>query len=391
MSEYGVTERGFVPRTYDEILEDFKAKAREVFGSDVDLSDTSPLLKLLQIYALELHNLWQQLEAVYYSAYLHTASGDSLDDVVALLGFRREPARRATGTVTFSRSTPADRDVVIPKGTRVATSDGSVVFRTTGAVTLAAGETSVDAPVEAEEPGAKGNVAANTITKLIDPVTGIESVNNTEPTSGGRDKETDAALRLRVWRQLAGAGRGTLAAIKASVAKVEGVRAVKVEENDTMNDGTASGGLPPKSFRVTVHGGDDDAVAQAIFDAKPAGIRAYGDVVGTAYDQDGNAYTIHFARPTVVPIYVDVSITSDGSAISTQDVKDAVKAYVNGLGIGDDVIYAKVVAAVMNIPGVVDATVYIDTTSPPAGQNNIAIGDAEVAETDDDKITVTVS
>lgn len=391
MSEYGVTEQGFIPRTYDEILEDFKAKAKELLGSDVDLSDTSPLLKLLQIYALELHSLWQQLEAAYYSAYLHTASGDSLDNVVALLGFQREPARRATGTVTFSRSTPADQDIVIPKGTRVATSDGSVVFRTTGAVTLAAGETSVNASVESEEPGAKGNVAANTITKLVDPVTGIESVNNTEPTSGGQDRETDAALRLRVWLQLAGAGRGTLAAIKASVAKIDGVRAVKIEENDTTNDETASGGLPPKSFRVIVRGGDDDAVAQAIFDAKPAGIQAYGDVAGTAYDQDGNAYTIYFTRPTAVQIYVDVSITSDGSAISTQGVKDAVKEYINGLSIGDDVIYAKVVAAVMSIPGVVDATVYIDTTSPPAEQNNIAIGDGEVAETDDDKITVTVS
>jgi len=38
-------------------------------------------------------------------------------------------------------------------------------------------------------------------------------------------------------------------------------------------------------------------------------------------------------------------------------IRDAVQGYVNGLGIGDDVILAEVVAAVMSVPGVVDVKV----------------------------------
>jgi uncharacterized phage protein gp47/JayE len=140
-----------------------------------------------------------------------------------------------------------------------------------------------------------------------------------------------------------------------------------------------------------VWGGDDQAIAQAIFDAKPAGIRPYGDISATAYDIDGNPHTIYFSRPTIVSIYVDVSIVSDGTAIDPQTVKDAIKNYINNLEIGEDIIYAKVLATVMSIPGVVDATVKIDTASPPAGTSNISIADNKIAQTDDDKITVTIS
>ncbi|AIY89881.1 baseplate J/gp47 family protein [Geoglobus acetivorans] len=388
---YGVTANGFVPKPFSVIMDELKLLAKQEFGEDIDLSENSRFLRFLRLVAKREDALWQLLEDVYYAGYIDFATGQSLDNIAALVGFVRTPASKATGTVTFSRSTPATADITIPAGTRVATSDGSVTFRTTQAVTLSAGSTSVDAPIEAEQAGSSGNVAANTITKIVDPVSGIESVNNANPTSGGRDAETDEELRYRIKNTLASKGKATVEAIKASVLAVDGVKTVRVEENDTINDYTSTGGLPPKSFRVFVFGGADSDIAQAIFDAKPAGIQPYGDVSATAYDQDGNAYTIYFSRPKVVNIYVDVQITSDGTSIDTQTVIDAVKDYINNLDIGEDVIYAKVLASVMNIQGVVDATVKIDTTSPPAGTSNIAIADTEIAQTDDTMITVTVS
>lgn len=388
---YGVTDSGFIPKPFSVILEELKQLAKQEFGDDIDLSENSRFLRFLKVVAYREDQLWQLLEDAYYASYIDFATGSNLDNIAALVGFTRIPAAKATGTVTFSRSTAATEDITVPAGTRVATSDESVVFKTTEAVTLAAGNTSVDAPIEAIEPGSAGNVAANTITKIIDPISGIESVNNANPTSGGRDTETDEEFRYRIKITLAAKGKATLDAIKAAVLEVEGVKTVKIEENDTINDYTDTGGLPPKSFRVFVHGGEDADIAQAIFDSKPAGIRPYGDIAATAYDQDGNAYTIYFSRPTQVSIYVDVSITSDGTSIDEQTVKDAIKAYINNLEIGEDVIYAKVLAAVMNIQGVVDATVKIDTASPPAGTSNIAIADTEIAQTDDTLITVTIS
>ncbi len=391
MTEYGVTARGFVPKPFRVILEELKLLAKQEFGDDIDLSENSRFLRFLEIIAKREDELWQLAEKIYYSAFIDFATGQILDNIATLVGYKRIPARRATGTVVFSRSTPAPSDIIIPAGTRVATSDESVVFQTTEAVVLVAGSTRVEAPIEAVEPGSAGNVAANTITKIVDPISGIESVNNPNPTKGGRYAETDEEFRYRIKTTIQSLGKATLDAIVARVKSVEGVKAVKIEENDTMNDYTAQGGLPPKSFRVFVWGGDDQAIAQAIFDSKPAGIRPYGDISATAYDIDGNPHMIYFSRPTVVPIYVKVQITSDGTLIDQQTVKNVIKDYINGLGIGEDVIYTKILAAVMNIQGVKDATIYIGTSSPPAGTSNIDIGETEMAQTDDDKITVTIS
>jgi uncharacterized phage protein gp47/JayE len=388
---YGVTTNGFISKDFDAILEDYKQQAKQRYGDDIDLTPSSPLYEILATAAYREAVLWQVLEDAYYAGYIDFATGQSLNDVVALIGFTRIPAAKATGTVTFSRSTPASQDITIPAGTRVATSDESVVFKTTDAITLQTGNTSVDASIEADQPGSSGNVAANTITKIIDPISGIESVNNSVATSEGRETETDEELRTRVKTTIQSLGKATLDAIIAKVRNVDGVKTASILENDTINDNTGTGGLPPKSFRVFVWGGPDANVAQAIFDTKPAGIQPYGDVSSTAYDQDSNPYTIYFSRPTAVDIYVDVSITSDGGSIDAQTVKDAVKTYITNLEIGDDVIHAKVLAAIMNIQGVVDAIVKIDTTSPPAGTSNIAIADNEIAQTDDTKITVTIS
>ncbi|ADB58527.1 baseplate J/gp47 family protein [Archaeoglobus profundus] len=391
MTEYGVTSSGFIPKPYSVILEELKQLAKQEFGEDIDLSENSRLLRFLEIVAKREDELWQLAEDAYYAGFIDFATGSSLDFLAALVGYKRIEARKATGTVTFSRSTPTTSDIIIPAGTRVATSDESVIFKTTEAVVLKAGDTSVDAPIEAVEPGSAGNVATNTITKIIDPISGIESVTNPEPTSGGRDAETDEEFRYRIKATIQSLGRATLDAIVARVKSVEGVKSVKIEENDTMNDYTAEGGLPPKSFRVFVWGGDDQAVAQAIFDAKPAGIQPYGSVSAIAYDIDGNPHTVYFERPTEVPIYIDVQVTTDGTDATEQEIKDAIKAYFDTLELGDDVIYNKVVAAVMRVPGVADATVKIGKTSPPAGTSNIAIADNEIAVTDDDKITVTIS
>ena len=391
MTEYGVTSSGFIPKPFSVILEELKQLAKQEFGEDIDLSENSRLLRFLEIVAKREDELWQLHEDVYYTGYIDFATGQSLDLIAALIGYKRIAAKKATGTVTFSRLTPASSDITIPAETRVATSDESVVFKTTEAVTLAAGTTSVDAPIEAVEAGSAGNVAANTITKIMDPISGIEAVNNPNPTEGGRDTETDEEFRYRIKTTIQSLGNATLDAILAKVRNVKGVKTAKIEENDTMDDYTSTGGLPPKSFRVFVYGGSDADIAQAIFDSKPAGIRPYGSVAATAYDINGNPHTIYFERPTEVAIYVDVSITSDGTAIDAQTVKDAIKSYFDNLEIGDDVIYAKVLAAVMGIQGVVDASIKIDTASPPAGTSNITIDDNEIAVTDDDKITVTIS
>src|SRR4051794_5689560 len=56
-----------------------------------------------------------------YQYDIDSKSGQDLDDFVALFGFTRLPAKRATGTVVFQRSSPATANILIPAGTQLAT------------------------------------------------------------------------------------------------------------------------------------------------------------------------------------------------------------------------------------------------------------------------------
>ena len=101
---FGVTATGFIKKTYDDIITEKKAQAQTVFGADVDLTETSPLLKYIEATSMEEAQLWDMAESLYYSAFIETATGDSLDKAVKILGVIRKPSSKAEGEVTFTTS-----------------------------------------------------------------------------------------------------------------------------------------------------------------------------------------------------------------------------------------------------------------------------------------------
>ena len=71
-------------------------------------------------------------------------------------------------------------------------------FETTQEAVLEAGETAVDVPARAVEPGAAGNAAAGTIRAMAVAPVGVSGCTNPAGFSGGTDEEEDEALRARV-------------------------------------------------------------------------------------------------------------------------------------------------------------------------------------------------
>ncbi len=327
MTEYGVTTLGFIPKPFSVILEELKQLAKQEFGEDIDLSENSRLLRFLEIVAKREDELWQLAEDAYYAGFIDFATGQNLDRLVAILGIRRKQATKATGTVTFSRSTPATSDIVIPVGTRVSTADGSVVFQTVDEAILQQGQTSVDAAIEAVEPGSHGNVAANTITKLLDPISGIESVNNAFPTSGGSDAESDEELRYRAITY-APSAKATVYSIKSALLQIDGVTDVNISED-----------FGECKVIITVAGGDDDEITNTIEDVRAAGIQ------------------VTWQRPSIKTVTVTVSVTKIASydaATVQANVQTAIDNYINSLQIGEDVVYSDLAKAILAAEGVDD-------------------------------------
>lgn len=173
---------------------------------------------------------WNELDRVQRQQTLTDASAYTDEELTLLassLGLTRSPGVTATGSVTFrvANFTAGSNDIVIPIGTAVSTSGGLsnnnvVSFNTTVEKTFSAinantylnvatGFYELDVPVQAANPGVEGNVGAGAITTLINTISGVNSIVNILPTSGGSDEETNESLLARIQTKLMGTAAGT--------------------------------------------------------------------------------------------------------------------------------------------------------------------------------------
>lgn len=136
------------------------------------------------------------LPAVLDSMMPDTAAGDDLDRAAALYGVGRKSASTARGAVVFTGRPGATVAQNIP----VSNDMGRIYLTDHSAVIPAEGSVSV--PVTAAEPGAAYNTASGTVTTMPSALVGIESCSNPEAILGGVDRESDAALRDRLFARI---------------------------------------------------------------------------------------------------------------------------------------------------------------------------------------------
>jgi hypothetical protein len=205
---FGVTPDGFVLKGIDRIVADQQARARAMFGDDVDLTSGGALRKVLDAVAWDTHELWRGMEAQYYANFVTTATGPSLDLLGTDLGMPRRMLQ-ATGQVLFTLVNGAQgRRYVLPEGTLVRTSaPPTLAFRTVAPVTLDAATTpALAVGVRAVARGPAGNLPILQ-PLLIDPgwaalhlTLGSATVTPTNPGpfAGGELAEPDADYRARL-------------------------------------------------------------------------------------------------------------------------------------------------------------------------------------------------
>lgn len=389
---FGLNKDGFNRMRYADIIAEMNSRAKSVFGAGVNLSEYSPLGMFFKVVAFSMAVIWQLAEYVYYGAYKDTAEGYQLDGVCQYIGITRKPASYATGTVTFTGT----EGTVIPLQFLVST--GTYQFWTQQIATIPSGGT-VDVPIRAIELGNTSNVLSNTITTIVNPLTGVTAVTNALGTTGGADVETDESLRARYDESISLGGASTTSAIEAELLQVQNVVDARVIENVTM---ATVDGVPAKAFEPTVYGGTNADIADAIYRTKAAGIQAFGDIIVPITDDYGQIHNIGFSRVSEITVYVNVVLTTDAelfpvdgmATIETNIIKyiggtdaDSTKYY--GLGLGDDVVYTKIIGICHSVAGVTDVTVTLSTDNITFTAANVAIATGEVAVTDYAKVVIT--
>lgn len=396
MTTYGLTPSGFVPKTLAIIAAEMDAALKAAFGPETDTSAETVFGQLIGIFSEREALLWELAEAVFNSAYPDLAEDIALDNAVALTGHTRFPA---TYTRILGVALTGTAGTVVDAGTIFSVSGSpDIIFLTETAVTLTGSGDTVDCIAPETGPI---NVNAGTLTQIDTPVAGLVSVTNPFAAIPGRNMETDAELKIRRNTSLQISNAGPTGAIRTAILNLNAdesaiaIDFVYVFENTGST--TDINGRPAKSFEAIVYqaGGSterDQEIAQAIYDAKPAGIRAYGDVSMPVEDSFGQSHTVSFSRPEDVPIYLELDLRVGSSYPANGDdlVKTAIVTWGNSLGLGSDVVVnPMLIAQASTIAGITDIDVRIGTSLAPTLDNNITIGQTEISAWDTDNITIT--
>lgn len=381
-----VTPTGFVVQTTDDFEALLLQAEQAAFGAGVNASSSSIFGQLNSIMADQFSEMSEVLNDLSNSFNPETATGAALDALCAITGVIRLAATYSKVTLTVN----LNAGVTLPIG-RVVSAAGnpSVKFTTIAAVNNPGGSPA-SFPVDAWAT-VTGPVfaAAGSLTTIETPVTGWNSSTNALDATLGTDLETDSALRIRRQATLQASGSANAQAIRADVLEVPGVTQAAVFENPT--DITDGAGVPPHAFEVVVQGGADLDIANAIWGSKPIGIATYGSVTQPIIDYTGTSQNVKFSRPTDVPIYVDVSISVDGTYLGDTSVKSAIAAYISQFLLGQDVIVSQLYPVLLAVQGVTDIQhIYVSLAPTPTLPNNIVIPPRSLASNITANDTVTV-
>lgn len=236
--------------------------------------------------------------------------------------------------------------------------------------------------------------AIGDLTDIVTTYAGWDAVSNNVPANTGREAESDTALRQRWNNSLYTRSVGMTDSIASALLTLNGVTSAYVYEND--QDTTDADGRPPHSIEAVVNGGEVDEIGLVIWQKKSAGIDTYGSESVSINDSQGFPHTIHFNRPIVVPIYLDIAVTEYPEEALPPNAQtmivDAVINYGNTLTVGNDVILQRFMGAIyQNVPGIGYITVTASTDGVTYSSTNISIDARHVATFDPTRVQVTIS
>jgi uncharacterized phage protein gp47/JayE len=175
---------------------------------------------------------------------------------------------------------------------------------------------------------------AGTLNQIVTTVAGWDTVSNTNAALVGSEVETQAAFENRRYNSVAKNSRSAEASVYARVADISDVIATYVTGNRTNIAKTVDGyTLSPHSIYVAVIGGEDEEIAQAIYNSLSAGCDYNGNTTVEVTDENTGAIeNVTFMRPSDYPIYFRVTVQNDGNLPDDYEniIKEAIQANFYG-------------------------------------------------------------
>ncbi|MBD8500748.1 baseplate J/gp47 family protein [Paenibacillus arenosi] len=313
----------------DEMLEGLQT-------SQVAKREGTFVYDVLSPAALQLEQVYEQLEDVLRLGFAETTNGPYLDMRADEHGLQRKAPEAAQGSVRFSGRAGS----VITKGAIVATASGTL-FQTTQEVVFADSQP-VRVDITAVELGGSGNVPAGLINTVITELAGVQSVTNDSSTYGGYDGETDSELLARLLAKVRNpATSGNVDHYMQWAMDIAGIGDAKVFP--VWNG--------PGTVKVVLLSTEQRAPAQGLIDEVKQHIEKMRPI--------GAEVTIVAAKEVPVHIEVDVSLTQEGTdlALVRAEIERSATDYLGKLAFRDPVVrIARIANAVLDSSSVLDYT-----------------------------------
>jgi Baseplate J-like protein len=373
------TPSGLIIPTEAAILAGTQADFNAAFGGGLNPQLTAPQGQLASSQAAIVADKDSQIAYVTNQFDPQYAEGRFQDALARIYFLTRKPAQSTAVTCTLS-GLPG---TVIPAGSLAYDTNGNT-YSLLGTVTIGSGSTVSSSWQNIET----GPIAcpANTLTRVGQSISGWDTITNPSQGTLGNVVESRADFYNRVFNSVAINGEGTCPAIYAAAFEVSNVLDVFVVDNpansivssDPLPGGTRNSTnypLAPHSIYVAVVGGDDQEIANNIWDKKDVGADYSAHPIGespvpgqgtvsdnTVVDTSGYnfpfpTYQVSFIRPGPLPIFFAVSIANTPNLPSdiTTLIQNAIVAQFNGQNgnararIGSAVLAAQYYAAVAAI------------------------------------------
>lgn len=340
----------FSQQTYQNILEQMLAQVPATY----DTRETAPIPTALSPAAYQLAGFYISLNQVQMQAFIQTATGQALDYLAIIAGLTRYPASPAVRLGIF--------DIAVPIGSRYSTINGadSINFQATAATT---GPTQGDYyyQLTAETPGTIGN----DYTGPILPITAIPGLNSAQITDilvPGDDEETDEAFRARIIEALNDRPfGGNIASYRTYIMAIDGVGAVQVYP--TWNGGG--------TVKCSVLGADYlPASATLVENVQNAVDPPPNQGLGLGTAPIGAQVTIVAPETLTVNVSATLLLSAGYEIGQVQEpVQQAIENYMlsvrqewatpantTSVEYQANVYLSRVVAAIVSVPGVINAT-----------------------------------
>lgn len=392
MTAFGLSEDGFTPKRLNDVLTDAEANLSlvedPVTGERLqsDFSSSDPVMQIVQIPLEGVAENWQIGQVAYNQFNPSMVTGAALRGLVQINGIVHDVGTVSTASIVVTGTADAVIEATVDRPIVFTDSANTARWLVTDNFTIGSGGT-VTVTASAESVGPT-QAAANSITVVVTSNAAIASINNPAGAVVGRAVETDTQLRRRRRNSTLAPAAGPAEAVFSNLLNIPGVTFARAYINNTL--ATDSRGIPAKSQAAVIVGGDDNDIAETLLARSGAGVEFFGTSSVTLRDAQGEEYIVRWIRPTLIPIYVIVTISTDsqfptnGADLIQQAIINYAREGAAGIGIesgfrdigftpGSTVEQSRLYTPVNSVPGHTINSLFIGTSPNPTNEDNIPI------------------